>query len=889
MMVVHTQDLITEDNRIMSILPKKAVFVVLALMLAASCSEGVSSFSDCGGILRFGATLPDTDADTTVGSLSVPTGSFPLQGWGGRDSLFLNENAEVYGNTCTKGAPVSEVSSIGTFGVFAYSYSGTWDAASSVPDFMYNVAVIKDGQHWSPDGEYTWPAGKGLNFYCYYPFGDVSFTVKSGADSKGYPVLSYTVPDDVKEQKDILVACTELPAAPSGNTVPISFDHALTAVVFKTSGNFRVGYVKSIKLKNVYGSGDLNLGKVISWSPSTTRDFTIEYEGLGEVVGPEQQMTDEEYTFMMIPQTLPDGAGIEIQFMDDATLADITLTASLSGTVWSPGNRVVYTVSTTSITQSSVFEVSEPSSVTYRGGTAIFNIKSHYEVEVGDNTKYVPISWDCVCVEGSDGSYKEIDTPDWIVLPQSKTGSTGSDGKDVSITVTEQSLVISNAEDEELRQASPVTDYDLSTGKAYSSAAAPENTANCYLVNAPGTYRFPLVYGNAIKGGADNKDSYSPSVSSSGIPNGDVLTPFINHIGLGITSPFIYENKDDTGRPLEPSTAELVWQDAENLITDIELSSDKKYVKFSVPAENIRQGNAVLSVKDDGGQVMWSWHIWVTPYHLGEDLKSVNSYRIMPLNIGWCSGSTEEYPERSVKLLITQDITGEQKVITVTQQSSSSAGFGNSTYYQWGRKDAFLPRYGQPKMPGLYVPSDKYWYDKDGGLQTTILAPQDWKVGLESVKQGILNPGILNQSQSVEMNYANLWASDYNTFGTSSVSVSTKSIYDPCPVGYKVPFPIVFKGFDYENPQSLQWIDNVGALFNSNSSENAFYLQALGLRDNRGVIVFDYTSAYYWASIYYGSGGYMIAVNNDEYGFYFSYEDKGGYESAYPIRPMTDE
>ena len=43
-----------------------------------------------------------------------------------------------------------------------------------------------------------------------------------------------------------------------------------------------------------------------------------------------------------------------------------------------------------------------------------------------------------------------------------------------------------------------MTDFDLST------VSHSRNTANCYVVNASGTYTFPLVYGNGIKNGAPN-------------------------------------------------------------------------------------------------------------------------------------------------------------------------------------------------------------------------------------------------------------------------------------------------------------------------------------------------------------------------------------------------
>lgn len=56
-------------------------------------------------------------------------------------------------------------------------------------------------------------------------------------------------------------------------------------------------------------------------------------------------------------------------------------------------------------------------------------------------------------------------------------------------------------------------------------ADAVENTASCYVINGPGHYCFPLVYGNAIRNGADNPAAYSSTST-----NPYVLKQFVNYI-----------------------------------------------------------------------------------------------------------------------------------------------------------------------------------------------------------------------------------------------------------------------------------------------------------------------------------------------------------------------
>ena len=118
--------------------------------------------------------------------------------------------------------------------------------------------------------------------------------------------------------------------------------------------------------------------------------------------------------------------------------------------------------------------------------------------------------------------------------------------------------------------------YDLST----SGGTTAMRTANCYVINAPGQYSLPLVYGNAIKDGGTNASAYTSQSSGT-----YVLKTFVNHLDAAITDPYIYNNAGCT-----PLDAVLVWQDEENLVTNVRLSSDKHSLTFDVPQATIKQG-----------------------------------------------------------------------------------------------------------------------------------------------------------------------------------------------------------------------------------------------------------------------------------------------------------
>ena len=206
---------------------------------------------------------------------------------------------------------------------------------------------------------------------------------------------------------------------------------------------------------------------------------------------------------MMIPQTLPSGATIEVGYTDKLTNTARTLTASVAGTTWPAGRTVTYRISTTSISIASTFTITAPDGFTYAGGTNAYKVESRGRVtRPGDPEKSVPLAWTAEFVEDDGaGGYRVIEQPEWITgFTASGDGGTSAQSFDATVAAQE-SVEEFNPHNEILKKAEPVSDtYDLAT-KGGTSAM---NTANCYVINAPGKYSLPLVYGNAIKNGSTN-------------------------------------------------------------------------------------------------------------------------------------------------------------------------------------------------------------------------------------------------------------------------------------------------------------------------------------------------------------------------------------------------
>ena len=258
-----------------------------------------------------------------------------------------------------------------------------------MPDYMYDVEVT-EASSWTTS--YYWPgAGRNIRFFAYAPYGGQGI-VLSDKTSAGTPSITYTVPTAVADQQDLLVAATSGMAGNTAAAAPLSFAHALTAVRFTTGDDMMSGRITKITLKGVYGSGSHTMGSD-SWNGyGATTDFS---QTLAATVdgSADQEITPVAATFMMLPQTLPSGASIEVVYTDDLTSTQRTLTASIAGSQWPMGRTVTYRISTSSIVITPTFTVMAPADFTYAGGSENYSVTSYAAVSrPGDATRTVPVA-----------------------------------------------------------------------------------------------------------------------------------------------------------------------------------------------------------------------------------------------------------------------------------------------------------------------------------------------------------------------------------------------------------------------------------------------------------------------------------------------------------------
>ena len=289
-----------------------------------------------------------------------------------------------------------------------------------------------------------------------------------------------------------------------------------------------------------------------------------------------------------------------------------------------------------------------------------------------------------------------------------------------------------------------------------------------------------------------------------------------------------------------PHSARILWQDVPYLVTYVELIHG--YIRFSLN-EKCRteglQGNAVIAALDEDGNVLWSWHIWVNngiddiDYIIGE-----RNISVMNMNLGATKASW----------------TGEDDIL-------DTYGF----YYQWGRKDPSpLPpsyNYGQSDM------TTSVFYYMDEGKRQRVYRYIDLN---PTVEMGAVHPLEIIAPSQISQSYANDWLYEsidqlwgYNP-STKSVK---KTIYDPCPYGYRVPGDELSVIFEDARAPSKEWEEVGGKGISIKNGDTDNYFPFSGWRGHdRGRT--DKTNAWYEVG---NLGDYQNARISDGSGDYGNY------------------
>ncbi len=353
------------------------------------------------------------------------------------------------------------------------------------PNYIYDVTVSKTGSSWLPASTHYWPGNAyKLKFFAYAPQNNNAYQLSG--QIAGTPTVTCTIPDNVAEQQDLLVAASEEINGGTNTAVNLRFRHALTAVKFVCGSDMKAGTVKSVTLKGMNSTGVYNF-ETDTWSHvSNPKNFsqTLNQPTSGT---PNTAITAPEQTFMMIPQTLPDNAVIEVVFNDGVT--DNILTGRIGKSVWQMGKTVTYQLSSTSINWQYILTVSsETLNFNYLGGTQSYSVTSYRKNNQGI---IEPVEWTPNTRPTTERHGVAPNPAGSPSLPQ------GEREAKLPLPLTLKLLhkpvypkvYIRQPFVQQQRKVLKPFLYNLSNS---TGAARRGKHANCYVVNAPGTYSFPF-------------------------------------------------------------------------------------------------------------------------------------------------------------------------------------------------------------------------------------------------------------------------------------------------------------------------------------------------------------------------------------------------------------
>ena len=317
--------------------------------------------------------------------------------------------------------------------------------------------------------------------------------------------------------------------------------------------------------------------------------------------------------------------------------------------------------------------------------------------------------------------------------------------------------------------------------KIYTDLSA-AGTANCYLIQGAGDYKFKSVIGNtdATVGNVKSVEVLWESFGTDEIPNvGDLIAS---------------------------------------------VSYKNGYIRFSTP-ENFRDGNAVIAAKNSKGTILWSWHIWCAEEGFNGQVYYNDAGTMMDRNLGATSATPGDVGALGLM-------------------------------YQWGRKDPFM---------GL------------SSISSDVLA----------VSTGTWNITSGGSTAKSETNPMTFYTEMYLPNGSWA---STKTVYDPCPAGWRVPEGGVWANAlgktkdvnvpsDYEN----RGINYTGAF----GADETIWYPCSGCRNySDGYVSDDSNSGYSWSCSPDGNSSacYMsFFYNGDVFPLDSYYRGNG-----YPVRCLQE-
>ncbi|MEG0541434.1 MAG: hypothetical protein RR528_03830, partial [Angelakisella sp.] len=402
-------------------------------------------------------------------------------------------------------------------------------------------------------------------------------------------------------------------------------------------------------------------------------------------------------------------------------------------------------------------------------------------------------------------------------------------------------------------------DVTLYTYTSAANTAIGKRSANLTLTRG-GMTKALIVnqnYFEPLKGGNSNCYMVTPG-NTVNIP-----VERANESFLALTGS-VYNATTQTYYQLMPEThwtACLVWESDKGLVTLSQNTGVGSLGHFKVTAGNAsKQGNAVVAIKNEKDEILWSWHIWVTDYD-GTTIFTTNNGKQNFVFMDRALGAT-----------------------SATAGELSSCGL----LYQWGRKDPF-PGIGQEGGSWAVInDTDPVHVYNTSGTADKIDKKSVPNVVPNNLTNATRHPNTLYYNANAPYDWfvykssstqnSDLWSGSTITL----INAAKKSVFDPCPSGWRIPIWLNSTSPYHGMATGGSWSSsNHGMSWNDADG----YFPASGFRDSyKSNINGVNTIGCYWTG---------TPKNTISYNFYYKSgeilpENSGNRSGSFPVRCCKD-
>lgn len=311
------------------------------------------------------------------------------------------------------------------------------------------------------------------------------------------------------------------------------------------------------------------------------------------------------------------------------------------------------------------------------------------------------------------------------------------------------SAILEKEGDERYYDLSLLHEYEMSSEDDAQNSVEVFKIANCYVID-PTVMKVKDANGNHILDENGKKipwDGYCFLASIVGNGQAGIISQGAQKF---------YPERET----ISPVSAHLLWESDLGLVTNVELKYG--YVRFKLPKGESARGNAVIAVYDENEKILWSWHIWITD-------------TLTPVEIQLGSG------EHHTITILDRNLGATRSTCTNGNEALETYGL----YYQWGRKDPSMgpEEFDYKKFNLITAP----YYDYSSDMKTAAEVAQFPE---PTLKDAIENPMYLILPTAQTENYSFNWLHERYDFlwgYNVATGMTSKTIYDPCPYGYRVP------------------------------------------------------------------------------------------------------